>query len=133
MFVVSLHSHSALESHSRYRSSKSAGDQGLCSPQKSEMFGGPKKDASHAHRTLIALPSHTRTRVFHKRTWCFLQMQVDKELSFILFTPTRFNPNPLVPAHSQISIQVDMEGKKYGTRFFREHTKNAAPLIEELQ
>ena len=61
-FVLPLHSHSALESHSRYRSTKSAGDQGLCSPQKSENFGGPKKDASHAHRTLIALPSHTRTR-----------------------------------------------------------------------
>ena len=38
--------HSALGSHSRYRSTKSAGDQGLCSPQKSETFGGPKKDAS---------------------------------------------------------------------------------------
>ena len=44
--AVILHSHSALESHSRYRSTKSAGDQGLCSPQKSEIFGGPKKDAS---------------------------------------------------------------------------------------
>ena len=44
--VVILHSHSALGSHSRYRSTKSAGDQGLCSPQKSEIFGGPKKDAS---------------------------------------------------------------------------------------
>ena len=44
--AVPLHSHSALESHSRYRSTKSAGDQGLCSPQKSEIFGGPKKDAS---------------------------------------------------------------------------------------
>ena len=61
--AVILHSHSALGSHSRYRSTKSAGDQGLCSPQKSEIFGGPKKDASHAHRTFIALPSHTRTRV----------------------------------------------------------------------
>ena len=54
--------------------------------------------SSHVHRTLIALPSHTHTRVVHKRTWCFLQMQVDKELSFILFTPARFIPNPLVPA-----------------------------------
>ena len=54
--------------------------------------------SSHVHRTFIALPSHTRTRVVHKRTWCFLQMQVDKELSFILFTPARFIPNPLVPA-----------------------------------
>ena len=98
-FVLPLHSHSALESHSRYRSTKSAGDQeGLCSPQKSEIFGGPNEDASHAHRTFIALPSHTRTRVVHKRTWCFLQMQVDKELSFFLFTPARFIPNPLVPA-----------------------------------
>ena len=44
--AVPLHSHSALGSHSRYRSTKSAGDQGLCSPQKSEIFGGPKKDAS---------------------------------------------------------------------------------------
>ena len=44
--AVILHSHSALESHSRYRSTKSAGDQGLCSPQKSEIFGGPQKDAS---------------------------------------------------------------------------------------
>ena len=44
--AVILQSHSALESHSRYRSTKSAGDQGLCSPQKSEIFGGPKKDAS---------------------------------------------------------------------------------------
>ena len=44
--AVILHSHSALGSHSRYRSTKSAGDQGLCSPQKSEIFGGPKKDAS---------------------------------------------------------------------------------------
>ena len=61
--AVILHSHSALESHSRYRSTKSAGDQGLCSPQKSEIFGDPKKDASHAHRTFIALPSHTRTCV----------------------------------------------------------------------
>ena len=41
--AVILHSHSALGSHSRYRSTKSAGDQGLCSPQKSEIFGGPKK------------------------------------------------------------------------------------------
>ena len=62
-FVLPLYSHSALESHSRYRSTKLAGDQGLCSPQKSEIFGDPKKDASHVHRTLIALPSHTRTRV----------------------------------------------------------------------
>ena len=62
-FVLPLHSHSALDSHSRYRSTKSAGDQGLCSPQKSEIFGGTKKDASHVHRTFIALPSHTRTRV----------------------------------------------------------------------
>ena len=54
--------------------------------------------SSHVHRTLIALPSHTHTRVVNKRTWCFLQMQVDKELSFILFTPARFIPNPLVPA-----------------------------------
>ena len=34
--------------------------------------------ASHAHRTFIALPSHVRTRAIHKRTWCFLRMQVDK-------------------------------------------------------
>ena len=61
--AVILQSHSALESHSRYRSTKSAGDQGLCSPQKSEIFGGPNGDASHAHRTLIALPSHTLTRI----------------------------------------------------------------------
>ena len=54
--------------------------------------------SSHVHRTFIALPSHTRTRVVNKRTWCFLQMQVDKELSFIIFTPARFIPNPLVPA-----------------------------------
>ena len=54
--------------------------------------------SSHVHRTFIALPSHTHTRVVNKRTWCFLQMQVDKELSFILFTPARFIPNPLVPA-----------------------------------
>ena len=63
IFVVPLHSHSALESHSRYRSTKSAGDQGLCSPQKSEIFGVPKKDAPHAHRTFIALSPHTRIRV----------------------------------------------------------------------
>ena len=66
IFAVILHSHSALESHSRYRSTKSAGDQGLCSPQKSEIFGGPKKDASHVHRTLIALPSHTLARGVHE-------------------------------------------------------------------
>ena len=76
IFAVILHSHSALESHSRYRSTKSAGDQGLCSPQKSEIFGGPNGDASHAHRTLIVLPSHTHTRANNKWTWCFLQMQV---------------------------------------------------------
>ena len=35
-------------------------------------------DASHAHRTFIALPSHVRIRAIHKRTWCFLRMQVDK-------------------------------------------------------
>ena len=62
-FAVILHSHSALESHSRYRYTKSAGDQSLCSPQKYEIFGGPNGDASHAHRTFIALPSHTRTRI----------------------------------------------------------------------
>ena len=54
--------------------------------------------SSHVHRTFIALPSHTHTRVVNKRTWCFLQMQVDKELSFFLFNPARFIPNPLVPA-----------------------------------
>ena len=37
----------------------------------------PNEDASHAHRTFIALPSHTQTRVNNKRTWCFLQMQVE--------------------------------------------------------
>ena len=63
IFVVPLHSHSALESHSRYRSTKSAGDQGLCSPQKSKIFGGPNGDAPHAHRTFIALSPHTRARV----------------------------------------------------------------------
>ena len=32
-------------------------------PIRAELSGGPKKDASHYHRTFIALPSHTRTRV----------------------------------------------------------------------
>ena len=41
--VVILHSHSALGSHSRYRSTKSAGDQGLCSPQKIRDFRGPQE------------------------------------------------------------------------------------------
>ena len=38
--------------------------------------GGPNGDAPHAHRTFIALPSHTRTRVNNKRTRCFLKKQV---------------------------------------------------------
>ena len=101
-FVLPLHSHSALESHSRYRSTKSAGDQGLCSPQKSEIFGGPNEDASHAHRTFIALPSHTRARVVHKRTWCFLQMQVEfkkqnneQALLFFYFRQREIGRRPL--------------------------------------
>ena len=60
--AVPLHSHSALESHSRYRSTKSAGDQGLCSPHSSIALWGPQERriarSSHVHRVTIA---HTYT------------------------------------------------------------------------
>ena len=35
-------------------------------PIRAKLSGGPNGDASHAHRTFIALPSHTRARVAAK-------------------------------------------------------------------
>ena len=57
MFIVPLHSHSALASHSRHRSTKSAGDQGLCSPHSCIALWGPQRRriarSSHYHRTHV--------------------------------------------------------------------------------
>ena len=51
--------------------------QPIAMSEKSSNFAPQFKKASHAHRTFIALPSHTHTRVVNKRTWCFVQMQVE--------------------------------------------------------
>ena len=100
--AVILHSHSALGSHSRQPSSsrtsltkvssrvrdfkRSASPPLPIRAQSRRRLWGPQRkriacssdDALHAHRTFIALPSHVRTHAIHKRTWCFLRMQVDK-------------------------------------------------------
>ena len=61
-------SHSALESHSRYRSTKSAGDQGLCSPHSSIALWGPhtKKLQINLH---ILNPKGTICKFFWLKIW----------------------------------------------------------------